>query len=65
MDDYTWKVGDRIRDDAFGRTGTVYEVESFDDEPPQTIYVRWDDGRTSDFVPDHRTHLLREDASRG
>lgn len=54
-----WRCGDRVRDDDYGKEGTVEEVgTTIDDRDLAVIYVRWGDGTRADFVPNERTHRI-------
>lgn len=52
-----YQIGERIADSAyFGKIGTIYQVDDY--ESCLVIHVRWQDGTTSDFMPDENTRIL-------
>ena len=56
---FGWNVGDRLHDDDFGLDGTVVSVWPLDPGVMDVVLdVRWDDGTTSDFMPDEKTRRI-------
>lgn len=58
MPNQQWTIGERIYDDSYRMYGTIIDVDDSYHSEVVVIFVRWDNGSTSDFTPDIHTRKV-------